>query len=69
MEAPRPQAGASRRGNFFYIVSLAGHLPVPRRGSGADPLFAERLSALAGLIIIDGTHYDGCHVTSKKRSS
>ncbi len=38
-EAPRPQGGASRKGNFILIVpldpaykaGLAGHLPVRRR--------------------------------------
>jgi len=38
-EAPRPQGGASRKGNLIYIVpldpaykaGLAGHLPVKRR--------------------------------------
>jgi len=37
-EAPRPQGGASRKGNFVYIVpldpaykaGLAGHVPVKR---------------------------------------
>ena len=49
MEAPRPQAGASRKGNIVYIVPLAGHLPVTRSGSAAHPLSAERLPAIANV--------------------
>jgi hypothetical protein len=30
-EAPRPQAGASRKGNIVFIAPLAGHLPATTR--------------------------------------
>jgi hypothetical protein len=46
-EAPRPQAGASRKGNIVLIVpldpaykaGLAGHLPVKNKDSTAEHSF------------------------------
>jgi hypothetical protein len=57
IEAFRPQAGASRKGNIAFIVpldpaleaGLSGHLPATRSVSGADPLLAEQLLLLPNL--------------------
>jgi hypothetical protein len=50
MEAPRPKAGASRKGNVFVKVPLPasrkGHFPATRSGSAADPFLVEQLSAM-----------------------
>ena len=50
MEAPRPEAGASRKGSVFVKVPLPaskkGHRPATRRASAADPLRVEQLSAM-----------------------
>jgi len=45
MEAPRPKAGASRKGNIFVKVPLPagrkGHFPATRSGSAADPFIVK----------------------------
>jgi len=49
-----------------YTLGPGGGL-FTRSGSAADPLFAERLPAIATITMIDGIHHDGCRVLSKKR--
>jgi hypothetical protein len=50
MEAPRPKAGASRKGNVFAKVPLPasrkGHFPATRSGSAADPFLVGQISAM-----------------------
>jgi len=50
IEAPRPKAGASRKGNVFVEVPLPasrkGHLPANRSGSAADPFLVEQLPTM-----------------------
>ena len=71
MEAPRPKAGASRKGNVFVKVPLPairkGHFPATRSGSAAHPFVVKQLSAILTARIICARHYDGmpAHVTGK----
>jgi hypothetical protein len=73
IEALRPKAGASRKGNIFVKVSLPadrkGHVPATRSGSVAHPLNAEGLSATVNPYEDRGVRSDHVRFIKKHRRS